>query len=378
MGTMKETTMRNADTRSPRRATLPIAAAAALALLAATATPSAATAQEGTAQDELVRFARTPCTSIETPPTLHCPDAGCGSPIVINPGPAVEMKTRRTYFLDYPCDLKRGEKVTFLLSLHGGGSYANWQRHYFPLLDYVQQYRLVVATPSSPIQVWTGDDDEYLRNIVEAVYAELGAVNVRAFWLIGHSQGGQTSNRLLTTDFFRERLDGWLSLSGGRLGSKREDVRAPIPRGSVTTGPRPPAAGAPARPTAMRLAADASVLPDFPFSHIYSSGEHELTAAGLPDRSPWAEQIGCGPQTRLPDVIDTRGGYIYDARPSDSRNPIWGLDPGPGRAEVYVYSGCKGGHVVADVIRMGKGHTEGFEPRVTAAILELMLSAGER
>ena len=66
---------------------------------------------------------------------------------VINQGAVVEMKTRRTYFLDYPCDLKPGEKVTFILSLHGGGSYGNWQRHYFPIMDYKDKYRLVIATP---------------------------------------------------------------------------------------------------------------------------------------------------------------------------------------------------------------------------------------
>jgi len=30
---------------------------------------------------------------------------------------------------------------------------------------------------------------------------------------------------------------------------------------------------------------------------------------------------------------------------------------------------------VADVIRMGKGHTEGLEPKVTEELVELMLSA---
>jgi hypothetical protein len=35
------------------------------------------------------------------------------------------------------------------------------------------------------------------------------------------------------------------------------------------------------------------------------------------------------------------------------------------------------GHLVADVIRMGKGHTEGFEPRVIEALIEMMVSAGE-
>src|SRR5271166_3240321 len=104
-----------------------------------------------------VQFAGAVCA---TPPLLHCPDKDCLSDRVINQGPVVEMKTRRTYFLDYPCDLKPGEKVTFILSIHGAGSYGNWQRHYFPLLDYVDKYRLVVATPNSPTHVWSTADDE--------------------------------------------------------------------------------------------------------------------------------------------------------------------------------------------------------------------------
>jgi Protein of unknown function (DUF2934) len=109
-----------------------------------------------------------------TPPVLHCPDKDCPPDRVINPGPVVEMKSRRTYFLDYPCDLKQGEKVTFILSLHGAGSYANWQRHYFPIMDYKDQYRLVIATPSSPTRVWTSVDDEYLQNIAYELYVERG------------------------------------------------------------------------------------------------------------------------------------------------------------------------------------------------------------
>src|ERR1017187_359025 len=88
------------------------------------------------------QFLGAPCA---TPPVLHCPDKDCTPDRVINPGLVVEMKTRRTYFLDYPCDLKPGEKVTFILSLHGGGSYGNWQRHYFPIMDYADKSRLVIA-----------------------------------------------------------------------------------------------------------------------------------------------------------------------------------------------------------------------------------------
>src|SRR5262245_57759314 len=91
---------------------------------------------------QTVQLSGAPCA---TPAWLHCPDKDCSADRVINPGPVVEMKSRRTYFLDYPCDLKPGEKVTFILSLHGFGSYANWQRHYFPILDYKDKYRLVIA-----------------------------------------------------------------------------------------------------------------------------------------------------------------------------------------------------------------------------------------
>ena len=149
---------------------------------------------------QFVEIAGAPC---DTPPVLHCPDTDCGADREINQGPVVEMKTRRTYFLDYPCDLKPGEKIIFILSIHGAGSYGNWQRHYFPLLDYVDKYRLVVATPNSPTHIWSSADDEYLQNVVNFVVDQIGKQNVKAFWLVGHSQGGMTSNRLLRTDFFQ-------------------------------------------------------------------------------------------------------------------------------------------------------------------------------
>lgn len=39
----------------------------------------------------------------------------------------------------------------------------------------------------------------------------VGAGNIKAFWLAGHSQGGATSTRLVCTDFFRSKVDGLLS-----------------------------------------------------------------------------------------------------------------------------------------------------------------------
>src|SRR5262245_22390771 len=201
-----------------------------------------ATVPSFSSAQEFVRFAGTTCTAT---PYLHCPDSECSSAMVINQGNVVEMKTRRTYFLDYPCDLKKGEKVTFVLSLHGAGSYGNWQRHYFPIMDYKDKYRLVIATPNAPTRAWSAADDEYLQNIVNFVIDQIGRENIKAFWLVGHSQGGMTSNRIVRTDFFKDKVDGWLSLSGGRLGGSpgRGATFAP-------TGPAPGAASAAAAPGA--------------------------------------------------------------------------------------------------------------------------------
>lgn len=306
------------------------------------------------------------CTS---PPPARCEGEACNGAPLADLGNATDAKTGRKFFLDYPCDLKAGEKVTFVLSLHGGGSIGNWQRHYFPLIDLKEKYRLVIATPSGTRNGWNPDlDDPYLRNVVEAVEEAVGKSNIKAFWLAGHSLGGQTSNRILTTDFYRTRLTGWVSLSGGRLGSKREDVRAAIPN-----APAPPPALTAGGP--MRLAADAAVLPDFPFSHIYESGEHELTSAGLPGNSLWAEKLKCQAQAKPRAVVDTKAGYVADTREQANPNKIWGLKARPGTAKIYAYPGCESGRVVADVVRIDKGHTEGLEPKITEEIVKLMLAA---
>ena len=83
---------------------------------------------------------------------------------------ALDEKTGRKFYLDDPDDLKPGEKLTFLLNIHGGGSVGAWQRAYFPANDYKEKYRLVVATPSAatkePMRRWVAEaDDAHLRNI---------------------------------------------------------------------------------------------------------------------------------------------------------------------------------------------------------------------
>ncbi|MBI3210778.1 MAG: alpha/beta hydrolase [Candidatus Solibacter usitatus] len=309
----------------------------------------------------------------KTPPPSHCPDEKCPGEMVVEQGNAVEPKTGRKFFLDYPCDLKKGEKVTFILSLHGGGSYGNWQRHYFPILDYAKKYRLVIATPNAPPRVWAQVDDEYLQNIVNLVYTQLGKQNIKAFWLVGHSQGGMTSNRIVRTDFFKEKVTGWLSLSGGRLGGSpgRGSFTNLAPRAQAPT----PGAG---QPPAAGLAAAAAALREPPandFSFIFTTGQFEMDEKGLPESSTWAARYGCGPRVRKADTADTKAGYVYDSTRQNPGSDAWGRLPRPGAAQVFVYPSCKGGRVVADVVRMNKGHTEGLEPHVSEQLIQLMLSA---
>jgi len=278
---------------------------------------------------------------------------------------AVDEKTGRKFYLDDPDDLKPGEDVIFILNLHGGGSVGAWQRAYFPAVDFKEKYRLVVATPSAatkePSRRWVGDaDDAHLHNIARQVFAQYGKDHIKAFWLAGHSQGGMTSSRLLGEDpFFQDRIDGWLSLSGGRLGpaTRAEGFSVPMPPGQTFNFPRLPP----------------SAPPTCDFSHIFTVGEHEI--ASLPETSPWAEKYGAGPRVRRPDVVDTIGGQIHDTTRESYSTKGWGLKPGPGKAQVWVYPGAKDGRVIADVVRLDKGHTEGLEPKVTEELIKLIVSA---
>ncbi len=253
------------------------------------------------AQEQTVRLVGAACA---TPPVLHCPDKDCPSDRVINQGPVVEMKTRRTYFLDYPCDLKPGEKVTFILSLHGGGSYGNWQRHYFPIMDYKEKYRLVIATPNSPTRAWSAADDEYLQNIVSSVIEQIGKENIKAFWLVGHSQGGLTSNRIVRTDFFKDKVDGWLSLSGGRLGGNPGRASSFGPPRAPASGSATPGASTPSASSMASAIAALREPPATDFSFIYTTGQREIDDKGVPETSDWAKKYSCGQRRKPEEVVD--------------------------------------------------------------------------
>jgi len=193
---------------------------------------------------------------------------------------------------------------------------------------------------------------------------------------VGHSQGGMTSNRIIRTDFFKQRVDGWLSLSGGRLGGNpgRGNFSNLTARGPAPSAP--PAGRAGGRgPDLGAAAAALREPPSNEFSFIYETGQHEMDAKGVPETSEWAQKLGCGPRVRKVDVVDTKAGYVYDSTRQDPGSDGWGRLPRPGTAEVYEYSHCKGGRIVADVVRESKGHTEGLEPHVTEQLIKLMLSA---
>jgi len=281
----------------------------------------------------------------------------------------VDERSGRKYHLDVPSDPDRAD-LTFILNLHGGGSAGVWQRRYFPAHDHVDSHGLVVAAPTAktaePMRHWTRDaDDEHLRAVVEQAFARFGD-RLRSFWLAGHSQGGLTSSRLLARDpFFADRVDGFLSLSGGRIGQAPLVPDFGPPR---TEEERAAMAGFMAR-----RRQEAPPPPAADFSFIFAVGEHEI--ASLPDTSPWAERYGAGPRVRQPDVIDDQPGQIHDSRWDGNATLSWGREPRPGRAEVWLYPGGRDGRLIADVVRIDKGHTEGLEPSITRALVDLIVAA---
>jgi len=291
-------------------------------------------------------------------PHYACPDAkDCPADARTFLGEATESKSGRKFFLDFPCDLKPNEKVVFILNLHGAGSIGNWQRSYYPAVDLKEKYRLVIATPTAltdqPTRRWMPDaDDEYLHGIVDGVIGELGRKNIKLFWLVGHSQGGLTSRRIVCSDYFKGKVDGFVSLSGGRVGTP---PRAPA---AATNGATPPAPPPP-------LTCD--------FSFIFDIGELEAASATATDESEWATKYSCGKRTRKADVVDEKRGYVTAT--DQSRGPSWGTTARPGTAQLYEFPKCKDGRIVVDVIRMNKGHTEGLEPKIMDTIVKYMLAA---
>ena len=303
----------------------------------------------------------------EKPPPAFCAATGCPQGFLDNPGNAVDAKTGRRFFLDFPCDLKPGEKVVFILNLHGHGSSGAWVRNYFPATNSVSKYRLVVATPTAgnAQHDWALADNEHLQNIADQVIGEVGPQSIKAFWLAGHSLGGAYVNKIGCNDYFKGRVDGWLSLSGGRIGkiSPSPDI---FRSASAAAGSPPPPVKIPPG------AGGVDTPPACDFSFIFETGDQEIV--GLPSTSPWADKYGCAPRIRERDVVDAKPGLIDHVR-EGAPNAALGRKARPGVAQVMIYPKCRDGRVVADVVRLDKGHTEGLEPLVTERLIGMIAAA---
>ena len=299
------------------------------------------------------------------------------------PDNAVEPKSGRRFVLQYPCDLKKNEKVTLILNIHGFGSSSQYQHRYFPAGDYAQKYRLVVVTPTAaaamPSRSWqAAADDQYLHDLTDLMFAEFGKKNIKSFWLSGHSQGGATSARIVCSDYFKSKVDGFFSLSGGRQGGTTE--RNPSYNAPAVGAPVPetvPNQGLPARPPGAAPLTSPQPVADGPstcdYSHIYDSGAWEIAA--MPDKSTIADKFDCKQRVARPDIVDDKPGYVWDPSRQNPTRIGWGRQPRPGTAKMWVYEGCRDERVVADVLRLDKGHTEGLEPKVTEEIVKLIVSA---
>ncbi|MDZ7685534.1 MAG: hypothetical protein U5O39_11445 [Gammaproteobacteria bacterium] len=73
------------------------------------------------------------------------------------------------------------------------------------------------------------------------------------------------------------------------------------------------------------------------------------------------------------DVVDTEPGQIYDTTCEGFMTKEWGMKPRPGTANVFVYPNARDDRVIADVVRLDKGHTEGLEPRITEELVKFMV-----
>ena len=110
---------------------------------------------------------------------------------------------------------------------------------------------------------------------------------------------------------------------------------------------------------------------DCDYSFIFANGEFE---GNSPPTSPLAEKYGCSARAQRPDIVDPKKGYVWDATRQDPGTDQWGHYPRSGRAQEFVWPGCRDGRVVADFVKLGKGHTEGYEPNVTDEIMRLAVS----
>ena len=219
----------------------------------------------------------------------------------------------------------------------------------------------MIATPNAPTRAWSAADDEYLQNIVE-LRGRTDRAREHQVVLAGGTLAGRHDVESLAAHRLLQEQGRWLAEPVGRTAWRTTGHACRF--GNVT-----PALQLPRRRAAAACAGDRRAGRGVDRAsdrrllvYLRQPVEREIDAKGVPPASAWAAKYGCGARGAAKEIVDTKAGYIYDRSRQNPPNPSWGLLPGPGTAHVMTYAGCKDGRVVADVVRIDKGHTEGLEP----------------
>ena len=204
--------------------------------------------------------------------------AGTGIP---GPGTPNLKVGGRDVVLSYPCDLREGAHVTFILNLHGtmpDEALKTYQHGYFSAHKLATSHRLIVATPmsKSPLGQWgNGDggvDAPHLYEVVQWVYDHFGKFQIAGMWIGGHSWGSMFAKRFVCDPMFEGKVRGVIGMSGGAT------------------------------------LADATCAPFI--SQIHTNGELEGGESGVPDQTSVAGAHGC--DARLAPVDIGNGQMLYE------------------------------------------------------------------
>jgi len=214
------------------------------------------------------------------------------------------------------------------------------------------------------------EDEAYLERVAEEMFTRLNGARAAAFWLVGHSQGGMMCNFLLFQEYFSSRVDGWLSLAGGRIGGVESSPlfnAGPSAGTSRRTVPVFPVIDG------LQLRPGLAAMPATDISFVFVAGELEITE--IPLTSPLAERYGAKRRRYVGEIVDEQAGHAPPPGFENDANPVWSYDGAPGCAQVYDFPETAGGRLVADIVRVSKGHLQSVEPRLTEEIVAMIVDA---
>ena len=182
--------------------------------------------------------------------------------------------------MSYPCDLKEGAHVTFILNLHGtmpDETLKTYQHGYFSAHRFVKSHNLIVVTPKSvsPVGQWGnmdgGADVPHLYEVVKWVYDKFSKYQIASMWIGGHSWGSGFAKRFVCDAMFKDKVRGVIGMSGGPTG----------------------------------VAGCASYV-----SQIHTVGDAEGGEGGVPDQTRDAAAHGCDARLAPKDIGN--GQMLYD------------------------------------------------------------------